>query len=152
LGATRLNKVNCHWRPAALHNQWLGKTGGNMPKTLREEVADKKAQEPTLRRNPEIDAKLDRFIAENPKLVEYYNGLSKDELVRKLMLGKMDRAEYRQGRNSEIKAWVEEHPEIKTRIEERIRNVPEANRERAFINAAKREAQDRVIRPAGVRP
>jgi hypothetical protein len=123
-----------------------------MPKTLREEVADKKAQEPTLRRNPEIDAKLDRFIAENPKLVEYYNGLSKDELVRKLMLGKMDRAEYRQGRNSEIKAWVEEHPEIKTRIEERIRNVPEANRERAFINAAKREAQDRVIRPAGVRP
>jgi hypothetical protein len=69
-----------------------------------------------------------------------------------LMLGKMDRAEYRQGRNSEIKAWVEEHPEIKTRIEERIRNVPEANRERAFINAAKREAQDRVIRPAGVRP
>jgi hypothetical protein len=123
-----------------------------MPKTLREEVADKKAQEPTLRRNPEIDAKLDRFIAENPKLIEYYNGLSKDELVRKLMLGKMDRAEYRQGRNSEIKAWVEEHPEIKTRIEERIRNVPEANRERAFINAAKREAQDRVIRPAGVRP
>ena len=120
--------------------------------TLKEKVAEKKAQEPTLRRNPEIDAKLDKFIQENPGLAEYYNALSKDELVRKLMLGKMGRADYRQGRNTEIKAWVEEHPEVKARIEERIRNVPEANRERAFINAAKREAQDQVIRPNGIRP
>ena len=120
--------------------------------SLKQAVAEKKAQEPTLRRNPEIDAKLDKFIQENPGLAEYYNALSKDELVRKLMLGKMGRADYRQGRNTEIKAWVEEHPEVKARIEERIRNVPEANRERAFINAAKREAQDQVIRPNGIRP
>ena len=59
--------------------------------SLKEAIAAKKAasQEPTLRRNPEIDAKLDRFIAENPDLREYYEKLSKDELIRKLMLGKM---------------------------------------------------------------
>ena len=56
--------------------------------SLKQAVAEKKAQEPTLRRNPEIDAKLDRFIAENPDLREYYEKLSKDELIRKLMLGK----------------------------------------------------------------
>ena len=83
-----------------------------MSKTLKQEIADKKAQEPTLRRNPEIDAKLDKFIGENPKLLEYYNALSKDELVRKLMLGKLQRSEYTTGRNSEIKAWVEEHPDV----------------------------------------
>ena len=38
--------------------------------SLKQAVAEKKAQEPTLRRNPEIDAKLDKFIGENPKLVE----------------------------------------------------------------------------------
>ncbi len=114
--------------------------------SLKEEVAKRKAQEPTLRRNPEIDAKLDQFIAANPKLLEYYNGLSKDELIRKLMLGKMQRSEYSNGRNEEIKAWVEEHPEVKARIEERIRNVPPANRERAFLNAAKTEAQNLVVR------
>jgi hypothetical protein len=119
--------------------------------SLKQAVAEKKAQEPTLRRNPEIDAKLDRYIGENPKLVEYYNGLSKDELVRKLMLGKMQRAEYANGRNEEIKAWVEEHPEVKTKIEERLRNVPAANRERAFINAAKTEAMNQTVRPNGVR-
>lgn len=120
------------------------------------QALDKKAQqqEPTLRRNPEIDAKLDRFIEANPDLREYYEKLSKDELIRKLMLGKMQRAEYANGRNAEIKAWVEEHPEIKERVEARIRNVPPQNRERAFINAAKSEAMNQTVRRNGngVRP
>ena len=122
--------------------------------SLKQAVADKKAQEPTLRKNPEIDAKLDKFIAENPKLLEYYSALSKDDLIRKQMLGKMQRSEYTNGRNEEIKAWVQEHPEIKSKIEERIRNVPEANRERAFINAAKTEAMNQTVRPVanGIRP
>ena len=122
--------------------------------SLKQAVAERKAQEPTLRKNPEIDAKLDKFIQENPKLLEYYSALSKDDLIRKQMLGKMQRSEYTNGRNEEIKAWVEEHPEIKSKIEERIRNVPEANRERAFINAAKTEAMNQTVRPVGnaVRP
>ena len=122
--------------------------------SLKQAVAEKKAQEPTLRKNPEIDAKLDKFIQENPKLLEYYAALSKDDLIRKQMLGKMQRSEYTNGRNEEIKAWVEEHPEIKSKIEERIRNVPEANRERAFINAAKTEAMNQTVRPVanGIRP
>jgi hypothetical protein len=119
--------------------------------SLKQAVAEKKAQENTLRRNPEIDAKLDKFIGENPKLADYYNGLSKDDLIRKLMLGKMQKAEYSNGRNEELRAWVAEHPEIKSKIEERLRNVPEANRERAFINAAKTEAMNQTVRPHGVR-
>ena len=119
--------------------------------SLKQQVAEKKAQESALRRNPEIDAKLDKFIGENPKLVEYYNGMSKDELIRKLMLGKMKKDEYSNGRNEEIRAWVEEHPEIKAKIEERLRNVPAASRERAFINAAKTEAMNQTVRPNGVR-
>ena len=53
-----------------------------------------------------------------------------------------------------IKAWLEEHPEIKSKIEERNRNVPKANRERAFISAAKTEALNQMVRPVGngVRP
>jgi hypothetical protein len=45
------------------------------------------------------------------------------------MLGKMQRSGYTNGRNDEIKAWVEEHPDVKSRIGECIRNVPEGNRE-----------------------
>jgi hypothetical protein len=102
----------------------------------------------------QIDAKLDRFIGENPDLREYYEKLSKDELIRKLMLGKMQRSEYTNGRNAEIRAWVEEHPDVKERIEARIRNVPPQNRERAFINAAKSEAMNQTVRRNGngIRP
>ena len=114
--------------------------------SLRQQVAERKAQEPTLRRNPEIDAKLDRFIQENPKLHEYYDALSKEELIRKLMLGKMQRSEYTNGRNQEIVAWVEENPEIKAKIEARIRNGPEQNRERACLNAATTEALTQTVK------
>ena len=145
MGDVRPDKVQCLWRPAALHNQWPGKPKGIMP-TLKQALADKKAQEPALRRNPEIDAKLDRFIGENPKLIEYYNGLGKEELIRKLMLGKMQRSEYANDRNREIKTWVEENPAIKAKIEERLRNVPAANRERAFINIAKSEAMNQTVK------
>ena len=116
---------------------------------LSEQIAKRKAKEATLRRNPEIDAKLDRFIQENPDLREYYEQFSKDELIRKHMLAKMQRSEYTKDRNEEIKAWVEEHPDMKAKIEERIRNVPAQNRERAFINAAKREALNQTVRPNG---
>ena len=53
-----------------------------------------------------------------------------------------------------IKEWVKEPPEIKSKLAERIRNVPEANRERAFINAAKTEAMNQTMRPVrnSVRP
>lgn len=123
---------------------------------LKEQIAARKAQQgqqkPELRRNPEIDAKLDAFIGQNSKLVEYYNGLSKDELIRKLMLGKMQRSEYTNQRNQEIVAWVEEHPEIKAKVEQRIRNVPPENRERAFITAAKSLALNQTVQSRGVTP
>ena len=115
--------------------------------SLKEQIEAKKAQQqPAIRRNPEIDAKLDQYIKDNAGLREYYGALTKEDLIRKLMLGKMQKTEYANGRNQEIKAWVEEHPEIKAKVEERIRNVPEANRERAFINAAKKEAMDQTMK------
>ena len=123
---------------------------------LKDQIAARKAQQeqqkPELKRNPEIDAKLDAFIGENPKLVEYYNGLSKDDLIRKLMLGKMQRSEYTSQRNQEIVSWVEENPDIKAKVEARIRNVPPENRERAFITAAKSLALTQTVAKRGVAP
>jgi len=114
---------------------------------LKQQIADKQAKEqPTLRRNPEIDAKIDRFIQENPKIHEYYMGLSKEDLVRKAILGKVQRSEYSNQRNQEIVAWVEEHPYIKAKIEERIKNIPADRRERAFVTMARSEAVKETVK------
>jgi hypothetical protein len=115
---------------------------------LAKQVAERKAQTNgyTPRINPEIDAKLDRFIGENPKLHEYYNGMGKEQLIRKLMLGKMQRSEVSERRNEELLQWVNENPEIKAKVEERIKNVPAENRERALINVARTEAVSQGMR------
>ncbi|MFH1821303.1 MAG: hypothetical protein ABH852_02530, partial [Methanobacteriota archaeon] len=43
-------------------------------------------------------------------------------------------------------------PEVKAKIEERLRNVPDEHRERAFINAAKSEAANQTVQASkGVR-
>jgi len=42
-----------------------------------------------------------------------------------------------QAHSDAIEDWVEVHPDIKSKSEKRLRNVLEANREWAFINAAK---------------
>lgn len=120
-----------------------------MPK-VREMVAERRAQESTLRRNPEIDARLDAFIGNRPELFEYYNGYSKEELIRKFMLEKMQQKEGTALRNDEIRAWVEKNPVVKARIEEKIRNVPEANRTQAFMNVARKEVMNHTLRPNGV--
>jgi hypothetical protein len=114
---------------------------------LKQQIADKQAKEqPTLRRNPEVDAKIDQFIRDNPKVHEYYMGLSKEDLVRKAILGKVQRNEYSSQRNQEIVAWVEEHPEVKARIEERIKNIPADRRERAFVTMARSEAVKETVK------
>lgn len=121
---------------------------------LKEQIAARRAQQgqqkPELKRNPEIDAKLDAYISANPKLVEYYNGLSKDDLIRKLMLGKMQRSEYTNQRNQEIVAWVEEHPDIKAKVEHRIRHAAPEERQRAFITAAKSLALNETVQKRGI--
>jgi hypothetical protein len=120
--------------------------------TLRQSVAEKKAQERTVRVNPEIDARLDRFIQDKPDLYGYYNELSKEQLIRKLMLAKMRRGDQRESRNEEILAWVGQHPDIKVRIEEQVKNVPAENRQRAFINAAKTEAMKEGMKGPRIQP
>lgn len=115
--------------------------------SLKQSIADKKAKESAATRiNPEIDAKLTKYIADNPKLYDYYNEMSKEQLIRKLMLGKMQRNEYTQQRDQEIIQWVNENPEIKAKVEERVRNVPAENRERAFVRVAKDEAARQSMR------
>lgn len=68
------------------------------------------------------------------------------------MLGKMQRSNIAERRNQELVQWVNENPEIKSKVEERIKNVPAENRERAFINVAKTEAVSQGMRGGRVSP
>jgi hypothetical protein len=121
--------------------------------TLSEEVAAKKkaltqTQDPP--RNAELDAKIDAFIKENRELYEKINGYSKEYLVRQKMLSLMEARSYRQARNQELIEWVEQNPDVKARVAERVKHVPEERRQGAFLNVDNKEAQQQGMR--GPRP
>ncbi|OAM88513.1 hypothetical protein OH491_10435 [Termitidicoccus mucosus] len=105
--------------------------------------------------NPEVDAKLTQYIKDNPKLHAHYNEMTKEFLVRKMMLSCMRRSEVRNERDQELVEWINQNPEIKARVEERIRRVSPDRRERAFIAVAREEMQTHLLRQgasAGMRP
>lgn len=114
-----------------------------MPSLSEEVAAKKKAQSQTQDppRNSQTDAEIDAFIKENPKTFERVNSYSKEYLVRQKMLAIKNAHERRNGRDQEIREWVKNTPEIEQRVAERVKHVPEQNRERAFLNVARKEAE-----------
>jgi len=117
--------------------------------SLADEVTKRKAQEradAARRANPELEAKLDRFIAENPQLREHYNVMSKEQLIRKLLISKMERAEVAVVRDRELAQWVKENPDIVAKVERRVNNTVAENRQRIGVNAAKVESVSQGIR------
>jgi hypothetical protein len=110
--------------------------------SLADEIAKLKAQEradAARRANPELEAKLDRFIAENPGYREHYNAMSKENLVRKRVLVEMGRAETESARNQVLEQWVKENPDITAKVEQRVKKVAE-NRQHVGVRDAKAES------------
>jgi hypothetical protein len=123
--------------------------------SLADEIAKRKAQERAAaarQANPELEARLDRFTAKNPVLQERYNAMSKEELVRKLMLARMERAEVTVRRNRELEQWVSENPDVTAKVEQRLKNFAGENRHRAAVKIAKTEPVNQGIRPPRIRP
>jgi hypothetical protein len=122
--------------------------------SLREELARKKAQEradAAHRANPELEAKLDQFIQGNPRLHGQLTAMSKEELVRRLMFTKMERAEVAVRRNGELEQWVKENPEIVVKVEQRLKNLAGENRHRAAVKIANAETVNQGIRLPRIR-
>jgi multidrug efflux pump subunit AcrA (membrane-fusion protein) len=123
--------------------------------SLADEVAKRKAREradAARRANPELEARLDQFIAKNPVLRERFSAISKEKLVRELMLARMERAEVTVRRNRELEQWVNENPDIVAKVEQRVKNLAGENRHRAAVKIAKTEPVNRSIRAPRRRP
>src|SRR5476651_986496 len=106
--------------------------------SLRKQLDQGKEQEradAARRANPELEAKLDRFIADNPQLCEHYDRMSPNEQFRKLMLSRMERAEGAERRNGEVKQWLAENPDIIAKVEQRVQTTIGQKRQSAGVSA-----------------
>ena len=123
--------------------------------SFAEKIADKFAQEradAARRENPELEAKLDQFIRENPRLYERLTAMSKAELVRRMMSEKIGRPETVARRNHELEQWVNENPEMVSKVEERLKILEDENRQRATVKITQTETLRQNVRGPSMRP
>ena len=123
--------------------------------SLAEQIAKKKAEErlaAARRADPDLEAKLDKFIRENPRMREQLTAMSTDELIRRLMSAKMGRAETVLRRNGQLEQWVTENPDIVAKVEQRIKNLAGENRQRTTVKIAEEETLKQNVRAPGMRP
>jgi hypothetical protein len=120
--------------------------------SLADHIAKKKAQERAESTHLDQEAKLAKFILDNPRLHQHLAGTGKEELVRHLMIAKMERGEVAARRNRELMPWVNENPDIIARVEQRLKNLAGENRKRATVKIAKAEMLNQSVRAPGMRP
>jgi hypothetical protein len=95
--------------------------------------------------NPEIDARLDKFMADNPQITEHYTKLVKEHperAIRAFALRSMFKHEEIAHKNAlqlpQVKQWVDQHPGLEQQIASKIKTTNPIMRVAAFIREAVR--------------
>lgn len=117
--------------------------------SLREQLAKVQAQEreaAARRANPELEARLEKFVADNPQLRDHYLAMGGKEVVRRMMLARMARAETADRRNRELQQWVQENPDITAKVDERVKATVPRIRPRATVGAVQAQTPNQVLR------
>jgi hypothetical protein len=106
------------------------------------------------RSNPEVDAKIDAYIKENPKDWAYIQAMPRDRLERSLVLEEVKKLDRQQRIRDGIMKEIERNPELKQAYETLLKGVPEnlrdsvmtqvATQARRAISRSQRQAEQKV--------
>lgn len=94
-------------------------------------------QQPAFRDNAEINAKIDGYIAQNPKRWEYVQSMPRERLERAVILSDVQKQERQQKMANGVMAKLEKDPELKKTYENLVANLPENEREKAIVSIAR---------------
>ena len=89
----------------------------------------------SARINPEIDGRIDRFMADNRSYVAHLEELSKEVLIRKVCLTRMREIEGQQQYSSKVLAWLDkpENTEVKELLVNAIPQRLKAERQQQIL-------------------
>ena len=101
---------------------------------------------PTFRNNPEVDAKIDAYIKENPKYWAYVQNMPRERLERTVVLNEVKELSRQQRMRDGIMKRINSNPELKAAYETLVKNVPEDQRENVMTQLARqtRRAESRA--------
>ncbi len=99
----------------------------------------------TYRTNPEVEAKIDAYIKENPKYWNYLQVMPRDRLERTVVLNEVRQVERQQRMREGIMKRINDDPKLKQAYEVLVKDVPEDQREEVMAQMA-RQKQRTVAR------
>ena len=111
--------------------------------------------EAVRRAESELKAKQDKFITENPQIVERFKAMTKEELIQDVILSdmKIERAQAIARSNEVLEQWVMENPDIIAKVEERVKITAANPRERELIARSMPARENQGIRASrGISP
>ncbi len=102
------------------------------------------------KRNPDIDPLVDKYIQENPSRIAYLKTESKEQLIRRVVVGdairNAEKAKRQVKENEAIGKFLKENPEISQDIEKRISNVPDDRKQQARIRLGRDAATKTALK------
>ena len=87
------------------------------------------AEAPNFRNIPEVDAKIDHHIKQDPKYWAYIQALPRDRLERMVVLSEVRELERQQRMRHGLMERINTSPALKEAYETLVKNVPEDQRE-----------------------
>ena len=95
--------------------------------------------------NPEVEAKIDTHIKENPRHWAYLQSMPRDRLERTVVLNEVRQLERQERMRDGMMKKINANPELKQAYEILVKNVPEEQREEVMSQIA-RQTQRAVSR------
>jgi hypothetical protein len=108
------------------------------------------ADTPIFRNNPEVDAKIDAYIKENPKYWAYVQAMPRDRLERTVVLNEVREIDRQQRIREGVLKQVNRNPELKRAYDLLVKDLPEDQKEGVIAQIA-RQARRVVARSQGQR-
>lgn len=108
-------------------------------------------KQPTaLKSNPEIDAKIDAYIGNNPGYWKSIQALPRERLERRLVLKEVEQMDRHRRFQDRVMKDINTRPELKQAFEIIVKTLPEEQREQAMVQLATqaRRLQQRSDAPA----
>lgn len=106
--------------------------------------------ETNYRVNPEVEAKIDAYIKENPKYWNYLQTMPRERLERTVVLNEVRQIDRQQRMRDGVMNRINANPDLKRAYETLVKNVPENQREEVMTQLA-RQTQRVVARSQGQR-
>jgi hypothetical protein len=116
------------------------------------------ADPPTYRINPEVEAKIDAHIKENPKYWNFIQTMPRERLERTAVLNEVRELDRQQRIREGVLKQINQNPELKRAYDLLVKNVPEEEKEGVIAQigrtarraVARVQGQHQQQRPEGV--